>query len=89
MNKTKKIKPVYKLDITDQVCPLTFVKTKLMLESIPANSTLEIRLKGSEPLHNIPISVTENGHSVLLIEPENSAENAQQIHRIVVQKTSD
>ena len=89
MKKQKKIDPLYKLDITDEVCPLTFVKTKLMLESIPANATLEIRLKGSEPLHNIPISVIENGHTVLFIEPEDGTEAPHQVHRIVIQKMSD
>ena len=58
------------LDITRDVCPLTFVKTKLLLERMSAGQTAEIRLKGAEPLENVPRSVREHGHDVLALVPE-------------------
>lgn len=63
-------KSVYFLDITDEVCPMTFVKTKLMLERIEAGKVLEVRLKGAEPLENVPRSVEEMGSRVLSCAPQ-------------------
>lgn len=53
------------IDITDEVCPLTFVKTRLKIERIKSGETLEVRLNGGEPLDNVPRSVREFGHTVL------------------------
>ena len=39
----------FALDITRDVCPLTFVKTKLLLERMAPGDTAEIRLIGQEP----------------------------------------
>lgn len=64
----------YVLDITRDVCPLTFVKTKLLLERMAAGQTAEIRLKGAEPLENVPRSVREHGHEVLSLEPDADSE---------------
>lgn len=64
----------YVLDITRDVCPLTFVKTKLLLERMAAGQTAEIRLKGTEPLENVPRSVREHGHEVLSLEPDADGE---------------
>lgn len=61
------------IDITADVCPITFVKTKLMLEKIPSGSILVVRLKGAEPLDNVPRSVRAHGHEVVSLEPENAA----------------
>jgi TusA-related sulfurtransferase len=58
------------LDITRDVCPLTFVKTKLLLERMSPGETADIRLKGAEPVENVPRSVLEHGHEVLSLEPE-------------------
>jgi TusA-related sulfurtransferase len=58
------------LDITRDVCPLTFVKTKLLLERMSPGEIADIRLKGAEPLENVPRSVREHGHEVLSLEPE-------------------
>jgi TusA-related sulfurtransferase len=62
------------LDITRDVCPLTFVKTKLLLERMTPGQTAEIRLKGTEPLENVPRSVREHGHDVLSLAPDPGGE---------------
>jgi TusA-related sulfurtransferase len=64
----------YVLDITRDVCPLTFVKTKLLLERMSPGETAEIRLKGAEPLENVPRSVREHGHEVLSLAAEATGE---------------
>lgn len=73
----------YRLDITDDTCPLTFVKTRLLLERMPAGATMEVRLRGREPLENVPRSIEELGHEVLNLEPEDASGD---IHRLVVRK---
>jgi TusA-related sulfurtransferase len=56
---------VHFLDITADVCPMTFVKTRLLIEKVAAGDVVEVRLNGGEPLHNVPDSVTELGHQIL------------------------
>ncbi|MDA8334282.1 MAG: sulfurtransferase TusA family protein [Peptococcaceae bacterium] len=58
------------LDITGDVCPLTFVKTKLRLEELAPGDVLEVRLQGPEPLQNVPRSAKEEGHRVLAVKHE-------------------
>lgn len=56
------------VDVTGQVCPMTYVRTKLKLETLSEGEVLEVLLKGEEPLRNLPRSAREEGHEVLLIE---------------------
>ncbi len=58
------------LDITDQICPMTFVRTKLLIERMSTGETAAVRLQGEEPLDNVPRSVREYGHDVLSLEAE-------------------
>jgi tRNA 2-thiouridine synthesizing protein A len=60
----------HRLDITGDVCPMTFVKTKLLLERMRPGETAQIRLTGDEPVTNVPRSVQEHGHEVLACDPE-------------------
>jgi molybdopterin/thiamine biosynthesis adenylyltransferase/TusA-related sulfurtransferase len=57
------------LDITREVCPMTYVRTKLMLESLADGALLEVFLRGEEPLKGVPRSAREEGHEVLSMEP--------------------
>ena len=67
----RKNKPAdYFIDITQEVCPMTFVKTRLQIERMNSGEMLEIRLLGDEPLKNVPDSLTELGHRVIRIERE-------------------
>lgn len=56
------------LDITDVVCPVTFAKTLLKLEDMQVGDVLEVFLNEGEPLQNVPKSITNEGHKVILIE---------------------
>lgn len=53
------------LDITDAVCPLTFVKAKVALEELDEGQILAIRMNDGEPVQNVPRSMKEEGHQVL------------------------
>lgn len=53
------------LDITDVVCPMTFVKTAVALEDLNDGQILELRLNDGEPIQNVPRSLKDEGHKVL------------------------
>jgi tRNA 2-thiouridine synthesizing protein A len=60
------------IDITGEVCPMTFVRTKLRLERMQPGEILAVRLRGEEPLRNVPKAARDEGHSILGIVPEGS-----------------
>ena len=76
----------YFIDITAEVCPLTFVKTKLLIERMRPGEVAEVRLKGQEPLENVPRSIRDHGHSVLGMAPEDGAQGPFGVHRLLLRK---
>ena len=56
------------IDITQQRCPMTFVRTRLALDQLVAGQVLSVRLRGDEPRVNVPRTVAEQGHAVLSLE---------------------
>ena len=58
------------LDITADVCPITFVKTKLLIERMRPGEIATVLLPDGEPLRNVPRSVREHGHQVLALDPD-------------------
>ena len=65
MNETKAYGFV---DITDVVCPITFVKAKVALEDLEDGQILEIRMNDGEPIQNVPRSFKEEGHKVVSVD---------------------
>ncbi|MBE6015408.1 MAG: sulfurtransferase TusA family protein [Lachnospiraceae bacterium] len=64
------------VDITDKVCPLTFVTAKVALEELDDGEVLSIRLNDGEPVQNVPRSLKEDGHKVLkLLDNEDGTYN--------------
>ena len=53
------------VDITDVVCPVTFVKAKVALEELDEGQILAIKLNDGEPVQNVPRSIKAEGHQVL------------------------
>lgn len=66
----------HRIDITDQVCPMTFVRTKLLIERMRPGETAQVRLNAGEPLQNVPRAVREHGHEVIALEPESGSGEA-------------
>jgi TusA-related sulfurtransferase len=58
------------IDITNEICPMTYVRTRLALDKMIPGQTLLVRLKGQEPLKNVPRTAKEQGHEVLSIETD-------------------
>ena len=57
-----------RLDITALLCPMTFVRTRLLLDRMKPGEVAEIILRDGEPLKNVPDAVRNLGHTVLNIE---------------------
>jgi tRNA 2-thiouridine synthesizing protein A len=53
------------LDITGEICPMTFVHTRLALDRMASGETLLVLLRGDEPRRNVPRTAAEQGHQVL------------------------
>ncbi len=65
---TDKVVPDQELDITADTCPMTFVRTRLALDRMVPGQVLRVRLRGEEPLRNVPRTAREQGHEVLSLE---------------------
>lgn len=53
------------VDITDVVCPITFVKVKVAIEELEDGQILEVKLNEGEPIQNVPRSLKDEGHKVV------------------------
>lgn len=67
---TREPTTVRQVDLTNEVCPMTFVKAKLHLEQIEAGDMLEIVLKEGEQVRNVPASLKTEGHSIQSVQRE-------------------
>lgn len=56
-------------DLRGVACPLNYVKTKLKLEMMDAGEQLEVWLDAGEPIKNVPMSLRNDGHKILIQEP--------------------
>jgi TusA-related sulfurtransferase len=72
---------MYKLDITKEHCPMTFVKAKLELAKLKTGEILEVLLKEGEPLENVPRSSEEQGFEIIEIS---KVEN--DIYKVLIKK---
>ena len=52
------------LDITNDKCPITFVKTKIALEKLKSNQYLNIYIKEGDALDGLPSSLKELGYQI-------------------------
>ncbi len=53
------------VDITDVVCPVTFVKAKVALEELDDGQVLSIHMNDGEPVQNVPRSIKDEGHQII------------------------
>jgi TusA-related sulfurtransferase len=54
------------LDVTGELCPLTWVRTKLVLERLEPGDVLTVLCPAGEALENVPRSAADAGHEVTL-----------------------
>ncbi len=60
------------IDITRETCPMTFVRTRLALDRLPAGRVLRVRLRGMEALRNLPRNAVAQGHVVLSLTTDDA-----------------
>ena len=72
------------VDITNVVCPVTFVKTKVALEELDDEQILSVHMKDGEPVQNVPRSVKEEGHQILKL-----IDNEDGTYDLIVKKVGD
>lgn len=56
------------LDLRGEVCPYTFVRTKLALEDLEDGDELTLLLDHRPAFESVPRALREDGHEVLRIE---------------------
>ena len=72
------------VDITDVVCPTTFVKAKVALEELDEGQILAIKMNDGEPVQNVPRSIKEEGHKILKL-----LNNEDGTYTLIVEKVGD
>ena len=73
-----------RVDITDVVCPMTFVKAKVAMEELEVGQVLAVTMNDGEPVQNVPRSVKEEGHQILKLE-----ENEDGTYTLIVRKVEE
>ena len=53
------------VDITDVVCPVTFVKAKVAMDELDIGQVMRAHMNDGEPCQNVPRSFKEEGQKVL------------------------
>jgi TusA-related sulfurtransferase len=53
------------LDLSGEVCPYTFVKSKLALEGMESGQILKITVDNGESASNVPRSLEMEGHEII------------------------
>ncbi len=56
------------VDLKGQVCPYTFVRSKLAIEKMNVGEVLEIILDHKQAIENVPRSMENEGQKVLKVE---------------------
>ncbi|MDO5546278.1 MAG: sulfurtransferase TusA family protein [Eubacteriales bacterium] len=73
-----------RVDITDVVCPVTFVKAKVALEELEDGDILSVHMNDGEPIQNVPRSIKEEGHQILKL-----LDNHDGTYDLIVRKVGD
>lgn len=71
-------------DITDVVCPITFVKAKVALDELDEGQIISIRMNDGEPVQNVPRSIKDEGHQILKLLNNNDG-----TYNLIVRKVGD
>ena len=72
------------VDITDKVCPLTFLKAKVAIDELEDGEVIAIRMNDGEPVQNVPRSIKEEGHQILKL-----VNNEDGTYNLIVKKVED
>ncbi len=82
--KINELKPDKTIDLKGEVCPYTFVKSKLALEEMGLDQVLEIVVDHEPAVENVPKSLKNEGQQVLAVDKINDTD-----WKILVKKEKD
>ena len=72
------------VDITDVVCPVTFVKAKVSFDELAVGQVLRVHMNARDPSRNVPRSFKLEGQKVLEL-----SDNHDGTCEMLVQKVSE
>ncbi len=72
------------IDLKGEVCPYTFVKSKLALEEMELDQILEVVVDHEPAVENVPRSLKNEGQNVLAVDKINDTD-----WKIVVKKEKE
>ncbi len=75
------VKADRELDLKGEVCPFTFVKSKLILEQMEPGEILKVLLDYKPSVENVPKSMREEGQEVLEVK-----EVGENLWEVIVRK---
>lgn len=58
------------VDLTGEICPMTFVKAKLHLDRIAPGEALSLVLRAGDQIRNVPRSLRDEGHRIEAVTQE-------------------
>lgn len=72
------------VDVTDKVCPMTFVKAKVAIDELDDGEVIAIHMNDGEPVQNVPRSLKEEGHEILKL-----VDNEDGTYDLIVKKVEE
>ncbi|MEE9605249.1 MAG: sulfurtransferase TusA family protein [Candidatus Scalindua sp.] len=84
IEKMNELKPDKTIDLKGEVCPYTFVKSKLALEEMGLDQVLEVVVDHEPAVENVPKSLKNEGQRVLAVDKINDTD-----WKILVRKEKD
>ncbi len=84
IEKISKLKPDKAIDLKGEVCPYTFVKSKLALEEMNLDQILEVVIDHEPAVENVPRSLKNEGQKILAVDKINDTD-----WKILVKKEKD
>ena len=70
------------INIINDKCPITFVKTKLALDKLKKGEVLTVHIKKGEALESMPLSLKELGYEIIKKESIGKNNYSLQIREI-------
>ncbi|MFQ5712982.1 MAG: sulfurtransferase TusA family protein [Candidatus Scalinduaceae bacterium] len=84
IEKINELKPDKAIDLKGEVCPYTFVKSKLALEEMGLDQVLEVVVDHEPAVENVPRSLKNEGQKILAVDKINDTD-----WKILVKKEKD
>ncbi len=84
IEKINELKPDKTIDLKGEVCPYTFVKSKLALEEMSLDQVLEVVIDHEPAVENVPRSLKNEGQKILAVDKINDTD-----WKILVKKEKD